>query len=174
MFWSWLDEALIFCSKPKRRFYFWTSVKSVLSELVPMDPVLVLPASLQRHAAAELCRFCEGFFLQNLDRLLDREDFHWLLLGNTSKGGPSGSGRDQNLDLLPVLRSLEAVLIHRLSELHAACRGQKFWPDGPDRLWLVPQTNIWFYFSHLHFIWSRFWSVKYLQQKNPVKPPTVL
>ncbi|KAM4743641.1 ankyrin repeat and BTB/POZ domain-containing protein 2-like [Anableps anableps] len=91
-----------------------------LSKTLTPDNAVSVYRVAKHHGAAELCRFCEGFFLQNMERLLDREDFHRLLLGSASKGAPSGSGQDQDL---PVLKSLETTLIHRLSLLHAACRG---------------------------------------------------
>lgn len=72
--------------------------------------------SFQRHGAAELCRFCEGFFLQNMDQLLDQDDFHRLLLG----GGQDPQHHDVMDQVL--LRVLEASLIQRLYVLHAACR----------------------------------------------------
>lgn len=76
---------------------------------------------LQHHAAAELCRFCEGFFLQNMDQLLDRDDFHRLLLGRVGQELLwSGPGLDQNQPDL--LRDLEAALINRLYSLHTVCR----------------------------------------------------
>lgn len=77
---------------------------------------------LQLHGAAELRRFCEGFFLQNMDRLLDREDFHRLLLGGVGQEllCPGVSTQDQDPPVL--LRVLEATLIQRLYTLHAACR----------------------------------------------------
>ncbi|XP_061593415.1 ankyrin repeat and BTB/POZ domain-containing protein 2-like isoform X3 [Cololabis saira] len=82
------------------------------------------------HGGAELRRFCEGFFLQNMDRLLDREDFHRLLLGGVSRGllcpgiGPrAGPGHGQGRDPPGLMRDLEAALIQRLYNLHASCRG---------------------------------------------------
>lgn len=73
---------------------------------------------LQLHGAAELCRFCEGFFLQNLVRLLDREDFYHLLLGGVGQELLCPQDQDPSL----FLRVLEAMLVQRLYDLHAACR----------------------------------------------------
>ncbi|KAG8001088.1 Ankyrin repeat and BTB/POZ domain-containing protein 2 [Nibea albiflora] len=77
---------------------------------------------LQHHGGAELCRFCEGFFLQNMDRLLDREDFHRLLLGGVSQEllCPDMGTKDRDPPVL--LRVLEDALIDRLYSLHSACR----------------------------------------------------
>uniref|UniRef100_A0AAQ5XYB9 BTB domain-containing protein n=1 Tax=Amphiprion ocellaris TaxID=80972 RepID=A0AAQ5XYB9_AMPOC len=81
------------------------SCEMTLSKSLSLDNVVDIYQTAKHHGGAELCRFCEGFFLQNMDRLLDRDDFHRLLLG----------GFSQELDL-------EAALIHRLYSLHSACR----------------------------------------------------
>ncbi|XP_038130252.1 ankyrin repeat and BTB/POZ domain-containing protein 2-like [Cyprinodon tularosa] len=99
----------------------------MLSQSLTLDNAVSVYQTAKHHGAAELCRFCEGFFLQNMDQLLDREDFHRLLLGTIRKESfspgsatPPGSGPDQDL---PVLKHLEATLIDRLYHLHAECRG---------------------------------------------------
>lgn len=75
--------------------------------------------SFQHHGAAELCRFCEGFFLQNMDQLLDQDDFHRLLLGGVGQDPQRNGVIDWDQVLL---RVLEASLIQRLYVLHATCR----------------------------------------------------
>lgn len=106
----------------KEKFPILTSyIKWIIAE------TLTQLLHLQHHGGAELCRFCEGFFLQNMDQLLDREDFHSLLLGGLSQellypGLGTRSGLDQDQDLLVLLRDLENVLIQRLYILHSACR----------------------------------------------------
>uniref|UniRef100_A0A8D3D0G3 Ankyrin repeat and BTB (POZ) domain containing 2a n=1 Tax=Scophthalmus maximus TaxID=52904 RepID=A0A8D3D0G3_SCOMX len=82
------------------------SCEATLSHSLTLDNVVDIYQTATHHGADELCRFCEGFFLQHMDRLLDRDDFHRLLLG--------GVGRE--------LLDLEAALIHRLYDLHRACR----------------------------------------------------
>uniref|UniRef100_A0A3Q2CYU4 Ankyrin repeat and BTB (POZ) domain containing 2a n=1 Tax=Cyprinodon variegatus TaxID=28743 RepID=A0A3Q2CYU4_CYPVA len=82
----------------------------MLSQSLTLDNAVSVYQTAKHHGAAELCRFCEGFFLQNMDQLLDREDFHRLLLAT-----PPGSGPDQDL---PVLKHLETTLIDRLYHLH--------------------------------------------------------
>ncbi|KAA8596031.1 hypothetical protein FQN60_011322, partial [Etheostoma spectabile] len=79
-------------------------------------------STFQQHGAAELGRFCEGFFLQNLDRLLDAEDFHRLLLGAVARETPCPEGGAPDRDPPGLLEVLEATLIHRLYTLHSACR----------------------------------------------------
>uniref|UniRef100_A0A8C7G9V9 BTB domain-containing protein n=1 Tax=Oncorhynchus kisutch TaxID=8019 RepID=A0A8C7G9V9_ONCKI len=41
--------------------------------------------AVEDHGAAELRRFCEGVFLQHVEQLLEREDFHRLLLGGVCR-----------------------------------------------------------------------------------------
>uniref|UniRef100_A0A672FXZ8 Ankyrin repeat and BTB (POZ) domain containing 2a n=1 Tax=Salarias fasciatus TaxID=181472 RepID=A0A672FXZ8_SALFA len=52
------------------------SCEAALSRSLTLDNAVSVYQTAKHHGAAELCRFCEGFFLQNMDRLLDREDFH--------------------------------------------------------------------------------------------------
>ncbi|XP_005944155.1 ankyrin repeat and BTB/POZ domain-containing protein 2 [Haplochromis burtoni] len=98
-----------------------------LSQSLTLDNTVSIYKAAKHHGGAELCRFCEGFFLQNMDQLLDREDFHSLLLGGLSQellypGLGTRSGLVQDQDLLVLLRDLENVLIQRLYILHSACR----------------------------------------------------
>uniref|UniRef100_UPI0037E8A73F ankyrin repeat and BTB/POZ domain-containing protein 2-like n=1 Tax=Semicossyphus pulcher TaxID=241346 RepID=UPI0037E8A73F len=90
------------------------SCEMKLSQSVTADEVVNIYQTAKHHGAAELCRFCEGFFLQNMDRLLDREDFHRLLLC------PRMEAEEQ--DHTDLLGALEETLIHRLYSLHSACR----------------------------------------------------
>ncbi|XP_005747663.1 ankyrin repeat and BTB/POZ domain-containing protein 2-like [Pundamilia nyererei] len=83
-----------------------------LSQSLTLDNTVSIYKAAKHHGGAELCRFCEGFFLQNMDQLLDREDFHSLLLGGLSQellypGLGTRSGLDQDQDLLVLLRDLE-------------------------------------------------------------------
>ncbi|XP_039981916.1 ankyrin repeat and BTB/POZ domain-containing protein 2-like isoform X2 [Xiphias gladius] len=93
-----------------------------LSQGLTMDNAVNIYQTATHHGAAELCRFCEGFFLQNMDRLLDREDFHRLLLGGVGQEllCPGTGTQDQDLPVL--LSDLEAALVRRLYTLHSACR----------------------------------------------------
>ncbi|XP_022059746.2 ankyrin repeat and BTB/POZ domain-containing protein 2-like [Acanthochromis polyacanthus] len=102
------------------------SCEMTLSKSLSLDNVVDIYQTAKYHGGAELCRFCEGFFLQNMDRLLDRDDFHRMLMGGFSQellcpATGSGSGQDQKPPVL--LKDLEAALIHRLYSLHSACRG---------------------------------------------------
>ncbi|XP_035507682.1 ankyrin repeat and BTB/POZ domain-containing protein 2-like [Morone saxatilis] len=93
-----------------------------LSQSLTVDSVVNIYQAAKLHGGAELCRFCEGFFLQNMDRLLDREDFHRLLLGGVGQELLCPDVGPQDQDSPGLLRVLEATLIHRLYTLHSACR----------------------------------------------------
>ncbi|XP_030580414.1 ankyrin repeat and BTB/POZ domain-containing protein 2-like [Archocentrus centrarchus] len=98
-----------------------------LSQSLTLDNAVSIYKAAKHHGGAELCRFCEGFFLQNMDGLLDKEDFHRLLLGGLSQellcpGLGTCSKLDQEQDLPVLLRDLEDVLIQRIYSLHPACR----------------------------------------------------
>uniref|UniRef100_A0A8C4NQ65 Ankyrin repeat and BTB (POZ) domain containing 2a n=1 Tax=Dicentrarchus labrax TaxID=13489 RepID=A0A8C4NQ65_DICLA len=93
-----------------------------LSQSLTVNSVVNIYQAAKLHGGAELCRFCEGFFLQNMDRLLDREDFHRLLLGGVGQELLCPEVGPQDQDSPGLLRVLEATLIHRLYTLHSACR----------------------------------------------------
>ncbi|CDQ88704.1 unnamed protein product [Oncorhynchus mykiss] len=88
---------------------------------------ILLSLSVPDHGAAEFRRFCEGVFLQHVEKLLEREDFHRLLLGGARrdqlppKTEPrSGPRQDRHSSLL--LEDLEGTLVHRLLLLYPPCR----------------------------------------------------
>ncbi|XP_036951594.1 ankyrin repeat and BTB/POZ domain-containing protein 2-like isoform X1 [Acanthopagrus latus] len=93
------------------------SCEMKLSQSVTLDNAVDVYRTAKRHGGSELRRFCEGFFLQNMDLLLDREDFHRLLLGAVCL---ELEAQDQDAPVL--LRVLEDALIQRLYSLHSACR----------------------------------------------------
>ncbi|XP_069575867.1 ankyrin repeat and BTB/POZ domain-containing protein 2-like isoform X2 [Brachyistius frenatus] len=94
--------------------------ETTLSQSVTVENAVSIYLTAKRHGGVELCRFCEGFFLQNMNRLLDREDFHRLLLGGGGQDTRAGPGQDRDPPVLLV--DLEAALIRRLCSLHSACR----------------------------------------------------
>ncbi|XP_041649964.1 ankyrin repeat and BTB/POZ domain-containing protein 2-like [Cheilinus undulatus] len=98
------------------------SCEMKLSERVTLDNVVNIYQTAKHHGAAELCRFCEGFFLQNMDQLLDQEDFYRLLLGGLGQELLCLGMETENKDSGFLLRTLEETLIDRLYELHSACR----------------------------------------------------
>ncbi|GLD70781.1 ankyrin repeat and BTB/POZ domain-containing protein 2-like isoform X1 [Lates japonicus] len=93
-----------------------------LSQSLTLDNAVNVYQAAKHHRATELCRFCEGFFLQNMDRLLDRDDFHRLLLGGVGQELLCPGTDAQDRDPPVLLRDLEAALIHRLYSLNSACQ----------------------------------------------------
>ncbi|KAK5934874.1 hypothetical protein CgunFtcFv8_020287 [Champsocephalus gunnari] len=87
-----------------------------LSQSLTLDNAVYIYHNAKLHGGSALCRFCEGFFLQNMEALLQRDDFHRLLL---AVAGQNSSPEDPP----SLLRVLEPLLIHRLSDLYSACRG---------------------------------------------------
>ncbi|XP_018548369.1 ankyrin repeat and BTB/POZ domain-containing protein 2 isoform X2 [Lates calcarifer] len=98
------------------------SCEMKLSQSLTLDNAVNVYQAAKHHRATELCRFCEGFFLQNMDRLLDRDDFHRLLLGGVGQELLCPGTDAQDRDPPVLLRDLEAALIHRLYSLNSACR----------------------------------------------------
>ncbi|XP_071779263.1 ankyrin repeat and BTB/POZ domain-containing protein 2-like isoform X1 [Centroberyx gerrardi] len=98
-----------------------------LSQSLTLDNAVHIYHTAKHHGASELWRFCEGFFLQNMEQLLEREDFHRLMLGGAGQdllcpGTDTHAGPGP--DRLPpaLLTDLEATLVHRLYTLYSACR----------------------------------------------------
>lgn len=78
-----------------------------------VSPVTVFLCFVQAHGAVELSTYCEGYFLQNMAGLLEREAFRTIILGS---GTRSGSGKDA------LLEELEATLARRLRSLLVTSR----------------------------------------------------
>ncbi|KAK6296299.1 hypothetical protein J4Q44_G00340120 [Coregonus suidteri] len=99
----------------------------LLSKCITWDNAVSIYLMSRDHRAAELRKFCEGFFLQHMEQLLEREDFHRLLLGGARQEqlSPetepwSGPCQDRHSSLL--LEDLEVTLVHRLLSLYPSCR----------------------------------------------------
>lgn len=77
----------------------------------------------QAHGSVELSSFCEGYFLQQMPALLEREGFRSLLLGppGTRQGNTSTSTLVHSRGDSP-LEELEASLAQRLRSLHVTSR----------------------------------------------------
>lgn len=80
-----------------------------LNKAVGQYTCIMILCCLQAHRAVELVAFCEGYFLQNMVGLMERECFRGLVLGS---GGRWGPGRDSPLD------GLEATLAQRVRSLY--------------------------------------------------------
>lgn len=84
---------------------------------------MCLSSPPQAHGSVELVSFCEGFFLQQMPALLEREGFKSLLLGpaGTRQGNISGSTLAYTRGDSPV-EELEATLAQRLRSFHVTSR----------------------------------------------------
>ncbi|KAK6296141.1 hypothetical protein J4Q44_G00338540 [Coregonus suidteri] len=99
----------------------------LLSQSITRDNAVSIYLMSRDHGAADLRKFCEGFFLQHMEQLLEREDFHRLLMGGARQEqlSPeteprSGPCQDRHSSLL--LEDLEVTLVHRLLSLYPSCR----------------------------------------------------
>ncbi|XP_035274780.1 ankyrin repeat and BTB/POZ domain-containing protein 2-like isoform X2 [Anguilla anguilla] len=81
----------------------------ICTQIIDLDNAVSIYRTAKAHKAVELVAFCEGYFLQNMVGLLERESFRGLVLGS---GGRWGPGRDSPLD------GLEATLAQRLRSLY--------------------------------------------------------
>ncbi|KAJ3593919.1 hypothetical protein NHX12_006252 [Muraenolepis orangiensis] len=100
-----------------------------VSHSLTLDNSVKIYQTAKQHEASWLQRFSEGFFLQNMERLLEREDFHRLLLGGAGRDAFS-PGTDHHhhphdhlhhQEQMFLLKDLEATLVHRLHTLYPAC-----------------------------------------------------
>uniref|UniRef100_A0A8C2IN23 Ankyrin repeat and BTB (POZ) domain containing 2b n=1 Tax=Cyprinus carpio TaxID=7962 RepID=A0A8C2IN23_CYPCA len=77
----------------------------ICAQNIDLDNAVNIYHTAKAHGAVELSAYCEGYFLQNMAGLLERESFRMLILGS---GTRSGSGKDS------LLEELEATLARRL------------------------------------------------------------
>ncbi|KAG7277863.1 hypothetical protein CRUP_001315 [Coryphaenoides rupestris] len=62
-----------------------------VSQSLTLDNSVQIYQAAKQYEASWLQRFCEGYFLRNMERLLEREDFHRLLLGGVDQDAFSPS-----------------------------------------------------------------------------------
>nr|XP_054589204.1 ankyrin repeat and BTB/POZ domain-containing protein 2 isoform X1 [Nothobranchius furzeri] len=93
------------------------------SQHINLDSAVSIYRTAKAHGSAQLCSFCEGFFLQHMPALLEREAFRTLLLGppGTRQGNSSTSSLAHNRSDSP-LEELEATLAQRLHSLYISSR----------------------------------------------------
>lgn len=96
----------------------------VCSQNINLDNAVSIYRTAKAHGAVELCAYCEGFFLQHMAGLMERETFRSLLLppslpavppqgptithGSMPRGGGAPQSRETPLD------EMEALLARRL------------------------------------------------------------
>ncbi|XP_052399410.1 ankyrin repeat and BTB/POZ domain-containing protein 2-like [Carassius gibelio] len=85
----------------------------ICAQNIDLDNAVNIYNTAKAHGAVELSTYCEGYFLQNMAGLLERESFRTLILGS---GTRSGSGKDS------LLEELEATLTRRLRSLLVTSR----------------------------------------------------
>ncbi|XP_042608815.1 ankyrin repeat and BTB/POZ domain-containing protein 2-like [Cyprinus carpio] len=85
----------------------------ICAQNIDLDDAVNIYHTAKSHGAVELSTYCEGYFLQNMAGLLEREAFRTLILGS---GTRSGSGKDS------LLEELEATLARRLRSLLVTSR----------------------------------------------------
>uniref|UniRef100_A0A671RE37 Ankyrin repeat and BTB/POZ domain-containing protein 2-like n=1 Tax=Sinocyclocheilus anshuiensis TaxID=1608454 RepID=A0A671RE37_9TELE len=85
----------------------------ICAQNIDLDNAVNIYHTAKTHGAVELSKYCEGYFLQNMAGLLEREAFRMLILGS---GTRSGSGKDS------LLEELEATLARRLRSLLVTSR----------------------------------------------------
>uniref|UniRef100_A0A9J7Y913 Ankyrin repeat and BTB/POZ domain-containing protein 2 n=1 Tax=Cyprinus carpio carpio TaxID=630221 RepID=A0A9J7Y913_CYPCA len=85
----------------------------ICAQNIDLDDAVNIYHTAKTHGAVELSTYCEGYFLQNMAGLLEREAFRTLILGS---GTRSGSGKDS------LVEELEATLARRLRSLLVTSR----------------------------------------------------
>ncbi|XP_048113700.1 ankyrin repeat and BTB/POZ domain-containing protein 2 [Alosa alosa] len=92
----------------------------VCAQNISLENAVNIYRTAKAHGAMELSAYCEGFFLQHMPGLMEREAFRGLLLlgpGPGVTGGSRwGSGRENPMD------EMEALLARRLRSLYVTSR----------------------------------------------------
>ncbi|CAL8375594.1 unnamed protein product [Arctogadus glacialis] len=89
----------------------------ICSQHITLKNAVNIYRTAKAHGSLELSAFCEGYFLQNMSALLEREGFRALLLGPQAGARGGGSPRVES-----PLEQLEATLARRLRSLYTSSR----------------------------------------------------
>ncbi|XP_061532579.1 ankyrin repeat and BTB/POZ domain-containing protein 2 [Phycodurus eques] len=92
----------------------------ICSRHIDLDNAVGIYKTAKAHGSAELSSFCEGYFLQQMPALMERETFRCLLLG-CRQGNGSTSTLTLNQGESP-LEELEVTLARRLRSLYVTSR----------------------------------------------------
>ncbi|KAJ7998107.1 hypothetical protein DPEC_G00219130 [Dallia pectoralis] len=97
----------------------------ICSQRINLDNAVPIYRTAKAYGASELSLFCEGFFLQNMACLLERESFRFLILRNPGSRWATGTGSGPKkypprIDSL--LEELEFTLARRLRSLYITSR----------------------------------------------------
>ncbi|KAM9807561.1 ankyrin repeat and BTB/POZ domain-containing protein 2-like [Neosynchiropus ocellatus] len=95
----------------------------ICSRHITLDNAVNIYKASKVHGSAELSSFCEGYFLQHMPALMEREGFRCLLLGppGSRQGNTATPPLGQNRVDCP-LEELEATLAQRLRSLYVSSR----------------------------------------------------
>ncbi|KAG7238107.1 hypothetical protein INR49_030169 [Caranx melampygus] len=95
----------------------------ICSHHINLDNAVSIYKTAKAHGSLELSSFCEGYFLQQMPALLERESFRTLLLGPPAarQGNSSTSTLVHSRGDSP-LEELEATLAQRLRSLYVTSR----------------------------------------------------
>ncbi|XP_070764286.1 ankyrin repeat and BTB/POZ domain-containing protein 2 isoform X2 [Enoplosus armatus] len=95
----------------------------ICSQHINLDNAVSIYKTAKAHGSMELSSFCEGYFLQQMPALLEREGFRSLLLGppGARQGNNSTSTLVHSRGDSP-LEELEATLARRLRSLYVTSR----------------------------------------------------
>ncbi|XP_071401262.1 ankyrin repeat and BTB/POZ domain-containing protein 2 isoform X3 [Centroberyx affinis] len=95
----------------------------ICSKHISLDTAVSIYKTAKAHGSVELSSLCEGYFLQQMPALLEREGFRSLLLG--PPGARPGANSTSTLAHIrgdSPLEELEASLAQRLRSLHVTSR----------------------------------------------------
>ncbi|KAM7396479.1 hypothetical protein PAMP_019515 [Pampus punctatissimus] len=95
----------------------------ICSQHIHLDNAVSIYKTAKVHGSVELSSFCEGYFLQQMPALLEREGFRSLLLGppGVRQGNNSTSTLVHSRGDSPLVE-LEATLVQRLRSLYVSSR----------------------------------------------------
>ncbi|XP_054633155.1 ankyrin repeat and BTB/POZ domain-containing protein 2 isoform X2 [Dunckerocampus dactyliophorus] len=92
----------------------------ICSQLINLDNAVSIYKTAKAHGSVELSSFCEGYFLQQMPTLMERETFRSLLLGyRPGNNSTSTLALNQGESLL---EELEVTLARRLRSLYVTSR----------------------------------------------------
>ncbi|XP_072290867.1 ankyrin repeat and BTB/POZ domain-containing protein 2 [Eucyclogobius newberryi] len=93
----------------------------ICSKHIHQDNAVNIYKTAKAHGLSELSSFCEGYFLQQMPSLLEREGFRSLLLG-PRQGNSSSSSQAHNHRADSPLEEMESTLAQRLHLLYVTSR----------------------------------------------------
>ncbi|XP_055365795.1 ankyrin repeat and BTB/POZ domain-containing protein 2 isoform X2 [Betta splendens] len=95
----------------------------ICSQHINLDNAVRIYRTAKAHGSVELCSFCEGYFLQHMSALLEREDFRCLLFGSAgTRQGNNSTSMLVHIRAESPLEELEATLARRLRSLYVTSR----------------------------------------------------